>query len=120
MMVVIDGYRPDGAFADWFLRSFLEPTRDSSKPIVVLIAERREELDGLVPLADETLSFGSLAQAPIREHLRRVGSTLMPPLGESELEVYVAAGEKDVEALGALTRLLPLTSASPTRANPGR
>jgi hypothetical protein len=116
VMIPIDGYRPNEAFAGWFLRSFLEPVRDSSKSIVTLIAERREELDDLVPVADETLTFGPLAQAPIRAHFARVGSSLAPPLGDTELEAYVTAGQKDVEALGALTRLLALTSASPARA----
>jgi hypothetical protein len=108
VLLLIDDYRPSPTFAEWFEGSFLRAVRGSRMPVVVLIAPPDPERQ-LVELATDPIELDPLDPDVVRAELKRLNAALEPPLGETELEVYVREVNTP-QLLDSLTHVLALAS----------
>lgn len=108
VLLLIDGFRPSARFSRWFHSVFVAQVAKTGAPIVVIIADRPREVEALEAAADLVLQLQPPDAAAVRRHFQALGERLAPPMGKTELEVYVQATRQKPEILDTLTRLLRL------------
>lgn len=110
VLLLIDGFLATSDFTSWFNDQFIKGLKQTKLPVVVTIAERPHQIEHVTAHADEILPFGKLDKELIKEHFKRIGKQLNPPIEASELEEYAGAAFEKPELLGSLTRVLRLAS----------
>lgn len=110
LLLLIDGCQATPDFTSWFNNRFIKDLKRTNSPVVVTIAERPDQVKDLSAQADEILAFGKLDKELIKEHFKRLGNQLSPPIEANELEEYAGAAFERPELLGSLTRVLRLAS----------
>jgi hypothetical protein len=105
LLLLVDGFRASEEFAEAFAR-FLSRVRSTGSAVVVLVAGRVPELRELVPVADEVIEVGPLAEEPVRDYFKRL--VIEPPLTPEEIDVYVAESVKRPDRAVSLARVLAL------------
>ena len=104
VLLLIDLYEPEAAFATWFKDRFIANVKQSGDPIVIVVAGT--DLSGLP--ADEEVSLGPLDQQAVRQRLEMIGEQMIPQLEATELNMYVEAACKDPGILHSLLQALGL------------
>lgn len=108
VLVLVDGYRTQPAFAGWFVRTFMERVRGTGESIVVAIAEQPGDVNGLSKAVDQKLSLRPLNRQPIRRYLGSIAQTINPPLEDGEINTYVEETRYHPDVLDSLVRVLRL------------
>ena len=108
VLLLIDDYRPSPLFAEWFEDTFLKAIRASPTPVVVVIAPPDPERS-LDHLATDCIELEPLEPDVVRSVLMGLNAKLEPPLGESELDVYVREA-RTPQLLDSLMHVLALAS----------
>jgi hypothetical protein len=110
VVLLIDGYQPREPFSEWFQQTFLGEIKQGESPMLILVADRPENLHGLTGAADEILRLGPIDEAGVRRVFEDSnGRGINPPLTPEEMAAYVTASASDPAILGCLSRLLELT-----------
>jgi hypothetical protein len=118
VLLVIDGYRPESTFAEWFTQSFIEDVKDAPEPVVVVVADQSGNVAELQSHANDVINLGLLDRQAVKRHFESVGRRIDPPMGAEELDTYVEAACKDPARLATLTRLLTLAKPAEGSTNP--
>jgi hypothetical protein len=108
VLLVIDGYRPEPGFANWFANHFIEDIKDGGSPVVIIVADQAGSVERLQSFADEIITLGPLDRQAVKEHFELVRQQITPPIMAAELDAYVEAACKDPVRLPILTRVLAL------------
>ncbi len=105
-LLLIDGYRPGPVFAGWFLGRFIEGIKHLEAPVVVVVADRPDNVSVLESSADKLVPLGPPDLQALREHFESIGKRIEPRMKPSEVQYYVEAASKEPENLERLTRVL--------------
>ncbi|MFX0194481.1 MAG: AAA family ATPase [Candidatus Hodarchaeota archaeon] len=108
LVIMIDGYRPQSRFGEWFRDRFLENVKSTKERVVVIVAGEPGDTDMLGSTEDERITMGSLDCAGVRRYFEQISGEITPPLGTHELDEYVKDVCDKPEMLYRLTRLLKL------------
>jgi hypothetical protein len=106
VLLLIDGYRPEPGFADWFEEQFIRDVKQAGTSLVVVVADLPGMVEGLD--ADERIYLGPPDQQSIRRELEKIGRKITPPMESAELEVYVKEVSETPVRFDSLARLLQL------------
>jgi len=109
VLLIVDGYRPQPSFADWFTNSFIPEVKNAEVPVVILVADQSGKLAELRPFADEVVTLGPLDPQAVKQHFKSIGQQVAPPMKAAELDVYVKVASKDPAKLAILSRVLRLS-----------
>ena len=118
VLIVIDGYRPETPFTDWFMENFIEDVKHAPEPVVVVVADQSANVAELQSHADEVFNLGLLDLQTVKRHFESVGQRIDPSMGTAELDAYVEAACKDPAKLAILTRLLTLAQSAEDSTSP--
>jgi hypothetical protein len=108
VLVLIDGYRPEAGFASWFTNRFHKDVKQAAAPVVIVVADRPNDVSMLDAFADESISLGPLDRQSIRHLLDTIGQRMTPPMTVAELDEYVKQVCNQPEILGSLKSVLDL------------
>ena len=106
VLLLIDGYRPDSEFAEWFAGVLLRDVKRIGAPVVVVVADQTQNVQGLKPLADNVIPLGSLDRQDVWRRFEALGRELSPPIESSELDQYVKEALRRPQIIGPLRRVL--------------
>jgi hypothetical protein len=113
-LVILEGYRPNEAFASWFQNDFAAQIRANQSPVVVVIATLPDQAEKTAAWTDETIHLKPVDPILIKQHFETIGSQMAPPPISGELEKYIQKTQERPEILPILSRLLRLTWPGPS------
>jgi hypothetical protein len=108
VLLIIDGYRTEPGFDDWFTKRFIEDIKRDEMPVIIVVADQAGNVDRLRPFADEVITLGPLDQQAVKQYFESIWQRIVPPMEAGELGVYVEAACEDPAKLAILTRVLAL------------
>ncbi len=114
LLLLIDGYQPEPAFAEWFQTRFVKEIKDTAAPVIVVVSERPDGATKLTVLAEQIVTLGVLEEPAIRKHFETMNQQISPRMTEDELNIYVDEGFQKPEMIGSLTRVLRLALSNRT------
>jgi hypothetical protein len=110
VLLLIDGYRPEPGFADWFEGQFIRGVKQARTSLVVVVADLPGMVEGLD--ADERIHLGPPDQQSIRRELEKIGRQITPPMEAAELDEYVKEVCEKPVRFDNLARLLRLAQSA--------
>jgi hypothetical protein len=87
--IFIDGYEPAEEFSHWFSEIFVREWRQSGACATIVVADRRQNVAALLPLADEHLVLAHPDRNAMKAALDRLSGQMDPPLEAPEAAVYL-------------------------------
>jgi hypothetical protein len=112
-LLLIDRYRPQRQFEDWFIGNFIPRLQKTSPPQIVVVAAYTSDVKRLAPLATAIVDLKPIAKQAVEAYLRTLNNTIQNKMEEDEIQAYAGALQEDSSMIGALDRLLKLESSSP-------
>jgi hypothetical protein len=107
-VLLINGYYPTEAFAEWFINHYLDDLCQTRSPVVVVVAAYPDNVKSLAASAKQIIRLGALPEQAIGAYLRKLNDDLATQMEEGEIKEYAVALSKEPGMIGVLTRLLQL------------
>ena len=112
VVLLVDGYRANKEFGQWFVDVFVQDVLRTSAPIVLVVADQSPNLTALKRVAAQSaglaISLGPLSRRALRAHFQTVGRTLQPPMTAPERDHYVEASRDRPHLVRRFTHVLQL------------
>jgi hypothetical protein len=111
-LILIDGYRPQQEFEDWFINEFILQSAAATPPRIVVVAAAASDVERLKPYATKEMLLKPIARRAIVTYLHTLNDTLQDKMQEKEIRVYAGALCQKPSLIEALGRLLKIDSSA--------
>lgn len=112
VLVAVDGFRPNAAFARWLTGQLIPVAQESGLPLVAVLTLETDPPPDVLRFAYEHFRLDRLDEAATERYFRGFGARLRPPMSGEELRTYVRAATERPELVHSLQLVLALAEPS--------